>query len=260
MKPLHANRAAFTLVELLVVIAIIGTLTALLVPAVQSSREAARRTQCLSNLRQIGLAWHSHAGAHGGKLPRTDHEKNASGQSQSWVYTMAPWVESCDAIRICPSDARGQERRTALATSYLLSSYVSMKVPGAVSHMRQIAATSRTLVTFEISPRLAPKPANDHAHPDTWFSDDNLSMQALVPTWIWSAIQVEAHLGEVTLFNAAGRPTGTDRLHAGSANYVFADGHVETFSVGEMSAFVAAVKAPTAPNFAMPSQMPRDRN
>jgi prepilin-type N-terminal cleavage/methylation domain-containing protein/prepilin-type processing-associated H-X9-DG protein len=84
----NASRRGFTLIELLVVIAIIAVLIALLLPAVQSAREAARRAQCVNNLKQIGLAVHNYESANGSFPPG---EKGCCWGT--WGIFILPFVE-----------------------------------------------------------------------------------------------------------------------------------------------------------------------
>lgn len=130
--PVSRFRTAFTLVELLVVIAIIGILVALLLPAIQSAREAARRTQCQNNLKQIGLGFLNHESTH--KFYPSggwgfdwvgDADRGAGkGQPGGWIYSILPFIEEQQIHDIgagIPSDSPTNLQRKRRANSEVLS-------------------------------------------------------------------------------------------------------------------------------------------
>jgi prepilin-type N-terminal cleavage/methylation domain-containing protein len=87
--------AAFTLVELLVVIAIIGVLVALLLPAIQAAREAARRSQCSNNLKQVGLAMLNYESANKHLPPGA-----LMNEGSAWSIYLLPYLEETKTLNL----------------------------------------------------------------------------------------------------------------------------------------------------------------
>lgn len=98
------QRLGFTLIELLVVIAIIAILIALLVPAVQKVREAAARTQCINNLKQLALGMHGYHGAYKTLPPGMSPSDQTAGDSHccwgTWMVAILPYVDQGDVFAL----------------------------------------------------------------------------------------------------------------------------------------------------------------
>ncbi len=131
----------FTLVELLVVIAVIGVLIGLLLPAVQAAREAARRMSCLNNLRQMGIAMHSHHTAHGafppGGIehrwminPETGKRYGPAGRQLAWSVYLLPYLEQEALYRQLNLEKAFDAPENSEAAATVLSVYICPSAPG----------------------------------------------------------------------------------------------------------------------------------
>jgi prepilin-type N-terminal cleavage/methylation domain-containing protein/prepilin-type processing-associated H-X9-DG protein len=239
------RREAFTLVELLVVVAIVGLLAGLLLPAVQHARESARRANCASNLRQVGLAMIRYSDLHAGNWPETSHTVEPDPVTglltKAWVYSLAPYLEDVDAIRICPSDLTGDLRFRGKGTSYTMNGYLSRESRPAFENRRKLPTTHRTIVAFELAEikdvgaMTSQKPAdidpyNDHVHSFNWFA--------------------QSRINAGTVFEGISNEIAVER-HDGTTHFLYADGHVDTISSQQIGEWA------TRPfNFAIPPELP----
>ena len=130
-QPAAQHRSAFTLIELLVVIAIIALLAAILFPGFQRARESARRTSCLSNLKQIGLGFNQYIQDYDGHYPAWLNDPNVG-----WALVLQPYLKS-DQLFQCPSEPTkaGSAPEGGAYTDYAYSANFGKVYPGGANRI-----------------------------------------------------------------------------------------------------------------------------
>lgn len=209
-----ARRAAFTLIELLVVIAIIAILAAILFPVFGQAKEAAKKTACLSNGRQIGVAFLLYANDHDDALPFGSFPSRTS----TWTEQCQPYIKNRGVFR-CPSDdstnwntpAPGGPPLTRLS-SYLLNAWMMAAAPPLpASPFNTLTSAANPAGTIFVA-EAARNGFQDHFNPRFWGNPPELNDPVMNPiSWDTPAnlprsIHIRRHSGEVS-------------------NYIFLDGH-----------------------------------
>ena len=222
------RQRGFTLIELLVVIAIIAILAAILFPVFQKVRENARRTACLSNMKQIGLAFMQY---------NQDYDEKFTGSTyygEGWAGKVYPYVKS-KGVYVCPDDSTkplpntyAPDQVSYTANSFLLCPHtVSSTDNTAVSStLAQLTAPATTVLLFEgqsvESGYNGPGTGTDHQNNYTYLTDPGEN-QSLVGDGSSDAYSVPIEVGRHAPDNAdAGGVVRSGRL-----NFLAADGHAK---------------------------------
>lgn len=228
------SRPGFTLVELLVVVAIIGLLLGLALPALSAARLAAYRTQCSNNMKQLGLALTLFAQNNKGKFPQSTHTTGVNFQ-KAWIYTLAPYLENVNSIRICPRDPKRDERLKANGTSYVLNEYICVPGEDECLTLKHVQDSTRTITVFIVSDATGVSMMTDHTHSRDWL---------VSPTGAWQRVCNDISPDRHVI------GSGRDDHTSGTSNYLFADGHVEALAAEGMAGRIEA-----GDNFAIPPKL-----
>lgn len=231
-----APRRAFTLIELLTVIAIIGALAAIILPTVGAVRVQAKQAQCVSNLRQIGIAISTYADAHRGAFPETSHGALTDLENVSWIYTLKPYLGDVDEVRVCPLDPRREDRLRLRLSSYVLNDYLDAKTyynpfgqpTGQVPRLTKLLEPARTPTVFVGADTLALDLSADHIHAREWVGS-------------WTQVTADIAPDRYRSGSAAADHS------SGRAPYLFADGHVGVIQAADLKRRIDAGE-----NFALP--------
>ena len=153
---MRGRRHGFTLIELLVVIAIIAILAAILFPVFAKAREKARQNSCLSNSKQLGLAFAQYGQDYDEKLPLNPEgtENGSAGPPATGIYSLQAWFRVVDPylknqqILLCPSVSSATSATTP-PTDYNVNDFITVvPVPGGIA-LAQIQYTANTLLLNE---------------------------------------------------------------------------------------------------------------